>query len=128
MKILLDTNALLWILWGSKELGKKTRRTFLSSNTVYFSTLSIFELRVKQAKGKIKIDQKLVEELEARDVIELRPQASDATEVARFTSLIKHDSFDRMILAQAAANNLLLLTSDQKLLDLGFEWILNARD
>ena len=39
------------------------------------------------------------------------------------TSLVRHDPFDRMILATARAHGTQLITSDRKLLELGFDWI-----
>ena len=127
MKILLDTNALVWLIRGSRDLGKNTIRQYLTSKTVYFSSFSLFELQIKRTNDKITLVDNLVEELESRGMKELTPRGQDAIEIRRFTSLVKHDPFDRMILAQASANNLTLLTSDRQLLSLGFDWVMDAR-
>jgi PIN domain nuclease of toxin-antitoxin system len=87
----------------------------------------LFELQIKRAKEKITLVNNLADELESRGIKELTPKGQDASEITRFTSLTQHDPFDRMILAQASANNLTLLTSDRALLGLGFEWIKDAR-
>ena len=45
----------------------------------------------------------------------------------RFPALVRHDPFDRMILAQAEAERMTLLTADRTLLVLGQTWIVDAR-
>jgi PIN domain nuclease of toxin-antitoxin system len=42
--------------------------------------------------------------------------------------MVGHDPFDRMITATAKANGIKLITSDRRLLDLGFDWILDSFD
>lgn len=127
MRILLDTNALLWVGSSSNNLGKEARRIYRDATEVYFSTFSIFELHIKQAKSKLKISDILPGVLNTQGISELQPRAIDAKEISRFATLIKHDPFDRMILSQAASNELQLLTSDRRLLGLGFDWIKDAR-
>lgn len=127
MSILLDTNALVWFAKGSKELGKNAKQLFLNSKVVYFSSLSIFELEIKQASKKLKIADDLVDQLEAKGLTELSLKSKDAAEITRFGTLIKDDPFDRMILAQAAANGLSLITSDRQILSLDYDWVLDAR-
>jgi PIN domain nuclease of toxin-antitoxin system len=127
LNILLDTNALVWIGDDPKRLGKSATRLYKSASKVYYSTFSLFELRIKQAKEKFTISDSLEALLENAGMAELRPNSSESKELSRFGSLLNHDPFDRMILAQASANNLTLLTSDRQLLSLGFEWIKDAR-
>jgi PIN domain nuclease of toxin-antitoxin system len=127
LNILLDTNALVWVGDDPKRLGKNATRLYKSAGKVYYSTFSLFELRIKQAKGKFTISDSLESLLENAGMAELRPSSSESKELSRFGSLVNHDPFDRMILAQASANNLTLLTSDRQLLSLDFEWIKDAR-
>ena len=128
MNILLDTNALVWVGDDPGRLGKNATRIYKTATNIYFSTFSLFELRIKQAKGKFTISDSLETLLESAGIKELRPKSSESRELGRFKSLLNHDPFDRMILAQAAANNLTLLTSDRHLLSLGFDWVQDARD
>ena len=127
MKILLDTNALVWFGDDPKRLGKNAARLYKSAAYVYFSTFSLFELRIKQAKGKLTVLDNFEELVANAGILELRPTSSDSKELARFGSLLNHDPFDWMIMAQAAANNLTLITSDRHLLSLGFDWVMDAR-
>jgi PIN domain nuclease of toxin-antitoxin system len=52
--------------------------------------------------------------------------ADHALELTRFGSLIDHDPFDRMILAQASAERCQLLTADQRLLSLDLDFVVDA--
>lgn len=128
MKLLVDTQIIFWIAQDSKELGKAARRVIQSSKETYFSPVSVFELNIKHSNNRLKLPSNFLELLSINGFQELSLKAEYASDVSRFPSLNKHDPFDRMIMAQAAANHLSLLTSDQKLLDLGFDWIIDARD
>jgi PIN domain nuclease of toxin-antitoxin system len=56
------------------------------------------------------------------------PFTSDhAVAMLRFPALVRHDPFDRMILAQASAERMTLLTADATLLALGERWVQDAR-
>lgn len=50
-----------------------------------------------------------------------------AVTMSQFPQLARHDPFDRMLLAQAQAEDLMLLTSDRVLLGLGHDWVVDAR-
>lgn len=125
---LLDTHTLLWVARSPEKLGKKSRHALQRGIGVKYSSVSIAELEVKQSIGKIGRSEELQGLLASSDIGELPFTAAHAKDISRFGSLIKHDPFDRMILAQAAAENFKLITADQKLLALGFDWILDARE
>lgn len=125
---LLDTQALLWAANSPEKLGKRSRRVMSSTIELLYSSVSIAELEVKKLIGKIRLTEELESLLAASDIAELPFTSEHARQVSRFGSLVNHDPFDRFIVAQAAAENCQLITADQKLLDLGFDWILNARE
>lgn len=83
---------------------------------------------MKRILGKLQVSAELHRRITDQGARELPLNAQHAMQIGRFNSLVKHDPFDRLILAQAAAENLILITADQKLLELGFEWILDARE
>lgn len=85
-------------------------------------------MRIKQAKGKLTVLDNFEELVTKAGIQELRPSSPESKELARFGSLLNHDPFDWIIMAQASANDLTLLTSDRHLLNLGFDWVLDARD
>lgn len=125
---LVDTHTLLWAARSPEKLGKNSRQALQKAIGVLYSSVSIAELEVKQLVGKIGRSEELQALLASSDIGELPFTSAHAKEIARFGTLVNHDPFDRFIVAQAAAENLTLITADQKLLDLGFDWILDARE
>lgn len=61
-------------------------------------------------------------------LVELDFNANHAEAIPNFQSLARHDPFDRMILAQAQAEGLTLLTADETLLGLGLNFVVDARE
>lgn len=124
--IVLDTSALLAVLSKPGRLGKKTDRLLKSSRAIFYLPISVFEIIIKNMMGKIKLSQPLGELLQQLNFGSLPFTVEAALETYTLTSLIGHDPFDRMILATARANGAQLITSDRKMLELGFDWILDS--
>ena len=128
MTVLLDTHVLIWLSQDLSFLGKRSRSLLKKASKVYFSPVSIAELEIKSAVRKIKYDAKFAEHLQIAGLTELPFTSAHANAISRFPSLARHDPSDRMLLAQAASENISLMTSDQKLLDLKLNWIIDAHD
>ena len=112
MILLLDAHALLWAVSEPGSLGVGARSAIESpSNDVVVSAGSIWELEIKQAIGKIKIEIDLVEELERVGFDILAITAADATSAARLP-LHHRDPFDRMLIAQARRLGAVVVTRD----------------
>jgi PIN domain nuclease of toxin-antitoxin system len=126
--IVLDTSALLAVLSRPGRLGKKTNRLLKSSIAIFYLPISVFEIVIKNMLGKIKLNQPLGELLEQLNFGSLPFRVEDALETYSLSSLIGHDPFDRMILATARAHGAKLITSDQKILELGFDWVLDSSE
>jgi PIN domain nuclease of toxin-antitoxin system len=112
MRLLLDTHIFLWAVSGSPRLKSAIRRTIESADQVYVSAASIWEIAIKAQLGKIEADpEELAAAIEASGFIELPVRAAHAAAVAR---LAPHhaDPFDRLLVAQAIAEPLKLLTAD----------------
>lgn len=112
MNLLLDTHTLLWWLDDNPTLSKKAR-TFISDaqSTVFISAAVIWEIRIKQALGKIKIPGNFKEVLEAQHFEMLDITAEHAHAIF---SLPNHhrDPFDRMLIAQAKIERFTIITRD----------------
>lgn len=128
MTVLLDTHVLIWLSQDLSYLGKSSRRILKVAPKLYFSSVSIAELQIKSAVRKLKYDSQFASKLVSAGLTELPFTSEHALSISRFPSLIRHDPSDRMILAQAATENISLMTSDQKLLDLDFNWIIDAHE
>ncbi len=130
MNVLFDTNILIWALdsVGGKKFGPSAKRIVRDAEDVFVSSVSIFEIRVKAMIGKLEAPKNLIETVNSAGLKNLSLNADHAEGIVNFPALARHDPFDRMLLAQAKAEGLFLLTSDRFLIDQGFDFVLNARD
>lgn len=128
MKFLLDTQVLIWMGTDSAKLSKRARHILKGAPNLFFSPVSIAELRIKSSKGKFKFETNFVDTLTHVGIRELPFTSAHAQAVSRFPALQNHDPLDRMILAQAATEQLSLISSDKKFLDLKLDWIIDAHD
>jgi PIN domain nuclease of toxin-antitoxin system len=133
VKLMLDSNALIWALRSPEKLGRAARNRLELAPQLWFSAASIFELTVKSQKldrhGKpfLRLSESFgAAILEAGfEEIPLRTEHAEAAQ--SFLSFESGDPIDRMILAQALHENALLLTSDERMLALGHDWIVDAQ-
>ncbi|MCM3662196.1 type II toxin-antitoxin system VapC family toxin [Georgenia satyanarayanai] len=125
--VLLDTNALLWVLAGQDELGARARALLAASRPAHFSAVSVLEITIKHMLGRIDVPGDVSAGAQRAGLGELPFRADHAAGLLDFPALSRHDPFDRMLLAQAATDQLRLLTSDRFLLGLGFDWVVDAR-
>lgn len=123
---LLDTNVILHSAITPAKIGKITGRILEENPNVYFSPISITEIEIKSLRGKLPALENLREELIEQEFGEKPYLSRHAAEISSFPSLVNHDSYDRMLLAQASADNLTLITADKKLLELDFPWVVDA--
>lgn len=125
--VLLDTNALVWVLAGDPQLGSNARARLITSVSPRFSSASVLEITIKHMLGRLEVPGDVATAAEAAGLVELPFRSPHASGLEQFPDLAGHDPFDRMLLSQARHEDLLLLTSDRHLLDLGFEWVIDAR-
>lgn len=125
MNLLLDSHALLWLADSKRtaSLGPTARRLIDTADAVYFSSITVVELRIKSMLGRLKLPADFRTKTLASGLILLDFSADDADEIERFPSLARHDPFDRMLLAQASNRNMTLLTADSILLGLPLPFI-----
>lgn len=115
MRLLLDTHIFLWTVAGSPLLKPAVRRLIEEADEVYVSAASIWEVAIKARLGKMEADlQELAAAIEASGFVELPVSAVHAAGVAQL-ELHHHDPFDRLLIAQALAEPLRLVTVDQVL-------------
>lgn len=119
MKLLLDTHVLLWIA-GKPERLSESARTLVTTpaNSLFFSAASIWEIVIKLGLGRhdFKVDPyRLRNMLLVHGYTELSVTAEHALRIPTLPPLHK-DPFDRLLLAQALSEGMLLLTGDASLL------------
>ena len=116
MKCLLDTCTFLWIISGSNELSPRARELFVDpANDVLLSAVSVWELSVKHALGKLPlpgpIERFLVEQREQHGIVTLPLDEQAVLHLHKLPALHR-DPFDRMLICQAIEHDCLLLTPD----------------
>jgi PIN domain nuclease of toxin-antitoxin system len=115
MRYLLDTHIFLWAIQGSSSLRPPTRRLMGAAEQVYVSAASIWEIAVKARLGKIDANPRdLVGAIQASGFLELPVSSLHAVGAAELP-LFHSDPFDRLLIAQALAEPLKLLTTDDVL-------------
>jgi PIN domain nuclease of toxin-antitoxin system len=115
MRLLLDTHIFLWAVSGSALLKPGVRRLIESADEVYVSAASIWEVAIKSRLGKIDADvHELTAAIESSGFVELPVSAAHAAGVSGLAHL-HNDPFDRLLIAQALAEPLRLLTADAAL-------------
>jgi PIN domain nuclease of toxin-antitoxin system len=113
MRILLDTHALLWWLTDDPALGEKAKAQIAEpDNMILVSAASLWEIAVKQAIGKIEADIAEIEKaIAAQGMVRLGIDADHLIELVSLPPLHR-DPFDRILIAQARAEDVPLLTAD----------------
>ena len=117
MKLLLDTNVLLWVLLDELEIQKRARQSLnQNDSTAFVSVVSLWEIAIKQSTGKLKLPGQasawLTPAVEDSN-IEILPLApAHATGVS---DLPWHhrDPYDRLIIVQAQMEKMTVITRDR---------------
>lgn len=116
MRLLLDTHVFLWLIGGSPQLRMKARTTIAQAERVYVSAATIWEMAIKVRLGKLEADvDRAIAEIALNGFEELPVYARHARLVAQLPA-IHGDPFDRLLVAQAQAETMRLLTSDPRLM------------
>jgi len=113
LRILLDTSVLLHWIGNTSKVTPRMRDIIGSDrNLVAFSPLSIWECRVKGARGRLPLPGDFLGVVRSKDFLELKFTAEHADE-AGLLPTIHADPFDRGLIAQARFEDLTLLTHDR---------------
>lgn len=113
MNLLLDTHALLWWVGGEALSPEAATAIGDPENLVCVSAASVWEIGIKQALGKLTVagdlDTILAEDFE--------PVPITFDDARRAAELPPHhrDPFDRMLVAQALARELTLVSRDPRM-------------
>lgn len=118
MKILADTHILLWASDHPERLPKAARLLLSDSgNDLFFSPMSIWEVAVKGALGRkdFQFDPRVLRRnLLDNSYLEL-PLTSDHALAVQGLPPIHKDPIDRLLIAQATVEGILLLTADRQI-------------
>ena len=118
MKLLLDTQILLWAAGQPKRLSAAARKLLNDPrNELLFSAASLWEIAIKNTlgRGDFRVEPRLLRRgLLDNGYTELPVTSQHAVNIDGLPPLYK-DPFDRMLLAQALSEGITLLTGDEQL-------------
>ncbi|MCF3946076.1 type II toxin-antitoxin system VapC family toxin [Acidiphilium sp. AL] len=115
MTLLLDTHVLLWASGRPDRLSAPIRALLEDkTQTLMFSAASLWEIAIKHGLGRVdfQVDPRLLRRgLRERDYVELPVTSAHAVATGDLPPIHK-DPFDRILIAQAMVEGILLLTAD----------------
>lgn len=116
MKLLLDTHAFLWFVADDARMSAKARRRIEDGrNETFLSIASVWEMAIKLGLGKLRLEDHLAVVLErgAREnrIASLAITKPHAIAVAELPDLHR-DPFDRLLVAQARLDDMVLIGRD----------------
>ena len=114
MRLLLDTNVVLWQLSGGRSLGVRAQEMIAAASELAFSVVSFAEIGVKAAIGKLAVPRDLNAHIVGTGVRVLGLSAEHGLAVASLP-LHHRDPFDRLLIAQARREGLTLVTADTRI-------------
>jgi PIN domain nuclease of toxin-antitoxin system len=118
MNVLLDTHVLIWWMENNRRLGKRAKAAIQNhETTVWISSVSVWEINTKVVFGRLDVRPTLVDEIEEEmesSGFRRLPIDFDHAFALRFLPLHHRDPFDRMLVAQAQCEGLILITADEQ--------------
>lgn len=116
MRILLDTSAFVWSLDEREKLNNSARRTLQEGDQeVFLSAVSSWEIVIKWSLGKLKLPKppaELIPEALTRFPAQSLPVTHNHSLAVAELPRHHNDPFDRMLIAQARSEKMVLMTAD----------------
>lgn len=116
MKLLLDTHLLLWAAGQPDRLSKAARELIDEKGSeLIFSTASLWEIVIKRSLGRedFKVDARLLRRGLLDNAYDELPVASEHVLAIDTLPPLHKDPFDRILIAQALVEGIILLTTDE---------------
>jgi PIN domain nuclease of toxin-antitoxin system len=125
MRLLLDTHAWLWMMIEPQRIGLRTRALLeAQGHTFVLSVASAWELAIKHAAGRLTLPEPPLQYVRSRTLADgVGLIAVSLEHVCRAAELPRHhaDPFDRVLVAQAEIERLVIITHDQHIPRYGVE-------
>jgi len=115
LNLLLDTHCLLWWLAADPRLSDAARAAIAEpEHTTFLSAVVLWEIRIKQALGKLDLPEGFREAVDEQRFAEL-PITLDHADAVGALPLHHRDPFDRMLVVQAQLSGLTIVTQDERI-------------
>lgn len=119
MKYIVDTHILIWSFIDPERINEKSRKVLLDEeNTIYYSQFSLWEISIKYALGKLKLEKKAPDQFyeELENSFFVCKMVNNQELISFYKLPIEHkDPFDRAIIWQSIQNDLILISNDGKM-------------
>ncbi len=116
MRLLLDTQIVLWQLQGSRTVRGSAREAVEAATELAFSVVSFAEIGVKAAVGKLTIPHDLRDHV-VRSGLNILGLAPEHGLGVADLPMHHRDPFDRLLIAQARCEGLTIVTADRRFTD-----------
>ena len=118
MKLLLDTHTFLWWITDNPQLSQTARQAIAKpENDTYLSAASIWEIVIKEQLGKLTLPttntEKFISNQLAINAFQELPIHITHTLKVRTLPTLHRDPFDRILIAQAVAESMTLVSDDR---------------
>lgn len=115
MRLLLDTCTFLWLTGGGALSGPAAAAIRIPANDVLLSAISVWEIALKYQRGRLHLPESPERLIPARrgtrGIVPLEFDEASALQSLKLPPLHR-DPFDRMLIAQAIAHGLAIVTPD----------------
>ena len=112
MKLLLDTHVVLWWQRDDRRLNNAARRAIALADIVWVSAASGWEVAIKTALGKVRLDEPFQALIAADDFTELPLTLGHTNQLAGLP-MHHNDPFDRVLIAQALTEGATVVSHDR---------------
>jgi len=123
VNLLLDTHVVLWWRLNSRRINNDARGAIEAADQVFVSAASAWEVAIKAGLGRLRLKDPFADLVEQSG---FEPLPISFAHAQRLAALPRHhiDPFDRMLVAQAQAEQLTLVTHDRGLesYSISFVW------
>lgn len=117
MRYLLDTVVWVWSVWEPERISRKAHEAMNDlDQEIYLSAVTAWEVAIKSESGKLALPEAPISYVPRRMIEQgLRPLPVSHQHALAVFSLPKHhrDPFDRLLIAQAKLENMVLISSDK---------------
>lgn len=118
MKLLLDTHAFIWWYDDPERLPEKILSACQdTSNILVLSVATAWEMQIKAQIGKLRLDKPLMDIIrrqQEQNQLQIIPITLPVVLALDILPMYHRDPFDRLLIAQAKVDNLLLISNDSQ--------------
>ncbi len=129
-RFLLDTHLIIWTIYESHRLPEKVKDIMMTSaNYFYYSQISTWEMAIKHIKLPKEFTYNVKEVIDDCKNYGIHQMGFERSHVIEYEALytdddiVDKDPFDRMLIAQANASDMTLLTHDKKMAACNLPWV-----